>query len=231
MSSTALTGTSHSPSLLLSQSISHTPPCSNSPLSPIFYGLPREEGDPEDEDEKADFQQCIFALNHQSQGTPVFFLHDMLGNAKQYVTLASKVNSPFYGIEPTRYAPLESLEDLARHYVRHIRRLQPHGPYALGGFSLGGLICLEIALQLEAVGETVEKVIIVDLIPDARRCHKMDKAMEAEENGGCERDEPHIVEELLHRNIEAACQALGIAHDSEMCNRIQFIIEKVFFFP
>ena len=46
--------------------------------------------------------------------------------------------------------PLSQVSAMAAHYLRMIRQVQPVGPYSLGGWSLGGLIGLEIAQQLTA---------------------------------------------------------------------------------
>ena len=51
---------------------------------------------------------------------------------------------------------------LARHHVNGIRALQPRGPYRLLGWSLGGLLAVEIAHQLEAEGESLAFVGVVD---------------------------------------------------------------------
>ena len=54
------------------------------------------------------------------------------------------------------------VEDMAVDYIEQIRSVQPHGPYALAGFSIGGLIALEIAQQLLQCGEKVELVALLD---------------------------------------------------------------------
>jgi malonyl CoA-acyl carrier protein transacylase len=54
---------------------------------------------------------------------------------------------------------------MARHYVRLIRSAQPHGPYRVGGYSLGGAVALEAARQLTAEGEQVEQVLMWDTLP------------------------------------------------------------------
>jgi thioesterase domain-containing protein len=51
---------------------------------------------------------------------------------------------------------------MARDYLIEVRKLQPQGPYLLGGFSGGGLTAYEMAQQLEAVGEKVETLIMLD---------------------------------------------------------------------
>src|SRR5207302_1606891 len=45
-----------------------------------------------------------------------------------------------------------------------IRTIQPHGPYALGGFSYGGLVAFEMATQLRAKGEAVTMVALFDSV-------------------------------------------------------------------
>jgi len=45
-------------------------------------------------------------------------------------------------------------ENVAHRYIEEIRQVQPHGPYMLGGYCLGGTLALEMARQLIASGET-----------------------------------------------------------------------------
>ena len=52
----------------------------------------------------------------------------------------------------------------AKAYVAAIRKLQPHGPYALLGLCYGGIVAFEAARQLVAAGETVESVTILDAV-------------------------------------------------------------------
>ena len=49
-------------------------------------------------------------------------------------------------------------------YVAELRSLQPEGPYFLGGYCLGGLLALEAAHQLSALGETVALVVLIQTI-------------------------------------------------------------------
>jgi thioesterase domain-containing protein len=62
-------------------------------------------------------------------------------------------------------ARFPTLRDLARLYIGLIRTVQPDGPYLLGGYSFGGNLAVEMALQLEAQGEKVEQVLLVDSHP------------------------------------------------------------------
>jgi thioesterase domain-containing protein len=51
---------------------------------------------------------------------------------------------------------------MASDYLDEIRRIQPSGPYLLGGFSGGGLIAYEMARQLENADQHVAALILLD---------------------------------------------------------------------
>jgi thioesterase domain-containing protein len=51
---------------------------------------------------------------------------------------------------------------MAGQYIEEIRRIQPHGPYFLGGGSLGGIVALEMAQQLRAEGERMGLLAMFD---------------------------------------------------------------------
>jgi thioesterase domain-containing protein len=51
---------------------------------------------------------------------------------------------------------------MAFSYVEAVRSLQPHGPYAIGGYSMGGIVAFEMARQLMARGESVRLLAILN---------------------------------------------------------------------
>lgn len=65
------------------------------------------------------------------------------------------------GLEPSE-EPLETAEAMASSYVTAIRSAQPVGPYALCGYSFGGLIAFEMACQLSAAGEAIDFLVLID---------------------------------------------------------------------
>ncbi len=73
---------------------------------------------------------------------------------------------PFYGLQPPGADDanrlLYTVEELAAHYISELRKLQPHGPYCLGGYSGGGITAFEMARQLADVGETVAFLGFID---------------------------------------------------------------------
>ena len=70
-------------------------------------------------------------------------------------------NQPALAPRPDRPAGSE-LAELAARYLSEIRRIQPTGPYRIGGWSMGALLAHQIASQLERAGEQVASLILLD---------------------------------------------------------------------
>ena len=73
---------------------------------------------------------------------------------------------PFYTFQPRgidgKQAPLTDVEEIAANYLEPMRKVQPEGPYQLGGVSFGGIVAYEMARQLHASGESVCFLAMVD---------------------------------------------------------------------
>jgi acetoacetyl-CoA synthetase len=101
-------------------------------------------------------------------GRPIFMVHSITGSVMECLTLAGMVQNerPVYGLQALGLdgdeAPQHSVEEMARGYVLRMREVQPSGPYALVGYSFGGLIAFEIAQQLVAAGEKIEMLCLLD---------------------------------------------------------------------
>jgi len=101
-------------------------------------------------------------------GQASFWLHGAPGDASWVTRLADSLpgDAPVYGIEARgvngKDAPRRSVAAMARDYVTAIRRAQAHGPYRLGGYSGGGVIAYEMARQLSAAGEGIDKLVLLD---------------------------------------------------------------------
>jgi thioesterase domain-containing protein len=70
-----------------------------------------------------------------------------------------------YGLQAPHVAGEDgfaSIAEAAGHYVAHIRSIQPEGPYHLLGWSLGGLIAHEVAVQLQDADEEVALLSMMD---------------------------------------------------------------------
>ena len=99
---------------------------------------------------------------------PFFCMHARGGAVLNYRALANftDADQPVYGIQcrglDGKTEPFRSLMEMAEQYIEEIRRIQPHGPYFLGGGSLGGIVALEIAQRLQAEGETIGLLTMFD---------------------------------------------------------------------
>ncbi|HEY3839252.1 MAG TPA: amino acid adenylation domain-containing protein [Bryobacteraceae bacterium] len=122
-----------------------------------------------------DLPDCIISItpegphDRQFQSRPPFFCVTGAGGGTHWLremALASKLNRRFYALEtlaiPEELRKNFSLPALARHFLSSLRRVQPVGPYRLGGYSLGGLVALEMAHLLLDEGAAVEPLILVD---------------------------------------------------------------------
>ncbi|HXD30780.1 MAG TPA: amino acid adenylation domain-containing protein [Pyrinomonadaceae bacterium] len=102
---------------------------------------------------------------------PFFCVHAKGGNVLEFYDLANHLGTdqPFYGLQSRgldqQTDPHTSVVEMATHYVREIRTVQPRGPYYLGGRSLGGTIAFEMASQLKAAGEEVSLLALLDTYP------------------------------------------------------------------
>jgi amino acid adenylation domain-containing protein len=114
----------------------------------------------------------------QAQGArrPFFFLHGEWRGGALYTGEVSRMlgpEQPFYLLEPYRFTGLAvppALEEMAAAHLQVMRRVQPEGPYLLGGYCNGGLIAYEMARQLHAQGQSVALLLLID--PDAPARHR-----------------------------------------------------------
>jgi thioesterase domain-containing protein/acyl carrier protein len=97
---------------------------------------------------------------HAGSGPAVFMVHPAGGSVAAYRELARMLGRPCFGLAASEPLP-DTLQGLAQRYVAAIRAAAP-GPYTLLGWSSGGVIALEMAAQLEAMGETVTRLIVLD---------------------------------------------------------------------
>ncbi len=108
----------------------------------------------------------------QKNGTkPIFFCaHGAGGNVLIYRDLSRLLgdDQPFYGLQSRgldgMLSPCTTIEEMASLYVSEIRKVQPRGPYFLGGYCMGGTVAYEMAQQLTALGEKVALLAVFDTL-------------------------------------------------------------------
>jgi len=108
----------------------------------------------------------LVSMGNGGSKSPLFVVHGGAGSTLFLQGLASKMNDrPVYGIEPDgldgrkfRHATVEAM---AAYYLSEIRKVQPAGPYHLGGYCFGGLVAHQMAQQLLLEGERVAAVVML----------------------------------------------------------------------
>jgi amino acid adenylation domain-containing protein len=105
---------------------------------------------------------------------PFFCIHGIGGNVLGFYELARYLgpDQPFYGVQAQGLdgtkPPHTRVEEMAAHYVKEIRSVQPEGPYFLGGLSFGGAVALEMARQLQTEGQHVGLLALFDTFAGRR---------------------------------------------------------------
>jgi len=108
----------------------------------------------------------------EGRGRPPFFcVHGIGGAAFRLAALARRLpdEQPFVALQAPgldgREAPLARIDALAELYLGAIAARQRRGPYLLGGFCMGGAVAYEMACRLEARGEAVALLALIDPPP------------------------------------------------------------------
>ncbi|MEY9940320.1 AMP-binding protein [Streptacidiphilus sp. MAP5-3] len=121
----------------------------------------------------------IVPLQTSGEKTPLFCVHPGVGEVLVFVNLAKYFvhERPFYALRARGFnpgeKPFESFAEMARSYADAIRAKQPHGPYALAGYSFGAAVAFEVAKLLEAEGERVDFLGSFNLPPHIK--YRMDE--------------------------------------------------------
>jgi len=113
----------------------------------------------------------IVEIQPKGSKPPLFFVHGVGGGMFWGYTNLSKylgADQPVFAFKSRGMDGLEefgTIEEMAAQYVADLRTFQPHGPYQLGGYCFGGNVVYEMARQLQAQGEKISLLAIIDCAP------------------------------------------------------------------
>ena len=102
---------------------------------------------------------------------PFFYVAPFLITSLSFANLARSLgrDQPFYVLQPqgmdTDDPVHDTVEAMATHYVRELRSVQATGPYLIGGHCAGASVAFEMARQLQADGERISLLALVDAEP------------------------------------------------------------------
>ena len=126
----------------------------------------------------------LIALTTTGTRPPIFCVTAGDGNTIGFGALARRLgpDQPFYALQPRgldgRVLLHRNVEGMASHYVTRIRRVQPHGPYVLGGRCFGTLVAYEMTRILEAEGERVALLLSLDSVGPLWRSRRLANGIE-----------------------------------------------------
>ena len=114
--------------------------------------------------------QYLVPLAENGDGTPIFIVPSAGSAFFSFVTLAGALQSdnPIYSFSLTELevspSTHETLEEIADALLLELRAARPKGPYHLAGHCWGGVVALDMAAKLEARGEEVQSLSLLELI-------------------------------------------------------------------
>jgi amino acid adenylation domain-containing protein len=106
----------------------------------------------------------LVPIQPQGSKPPIFCVHGGAGTILHLQPLARRLGpeQPFYGLQSSGLyggsAPLQSVEQMAAHYLAEMRQVHPGGPWLLAGYCFGTIVAFEMAQILSREGEDVRLV-------------------------------------------------------------------------
>jgi amino acid adenylation domain-containing protein len=122
------------------------------------------------EDIKTDRWSALVPIKPKGTKTPIYIVHGAGMEVLIFKQLADNldVNQPVYGLQAKELfnanEEFDSIEKIAAHYVEAVVENNPHGPYALAGYSFGGIIAYEMARKFLELGKKVSMVGLFDTV-------------------------------------------------------------------
>ena len=104
----------------------------------------------------------------EGTGVPLFCIHPAGGVSWPYRALGNYLDCPIIGIQRIlqgEEAEPRSIRDMAKNYADRIQGVYPTGPYNLLGWSFGGVVAHELAIELQRRGCVIACLILLDARP------------------------------------------------------------------
>ena len=121
----------------------------------------------------------------EGTGVPLFCIHPAAGVSWPYQALGNYLDCPIIGIQRVlqgEEAEPRSIRDMAKDYADRIQGVYPTGPYNLLGWSFGGVVAHELAIELQRRGCAIACLILLDARPTIDSVtHALDEKLILEE--------------------------------------------------
>lgn len=121
---------------------------------------------------KKTYSDTLVPLKPNGKKVPIYIIHGAGLNVLNFVNLSKHFDEdqPVYGIQGTEKSYdqwFNSIEEMASHYIDAIVKTDPNGPYALAGFSFGGVVAFEMTRQLKEQRKKVSLTALLDSYVDS----------------------------------------------------------------
>jgi thioesterase domain-containing protein/acyl carrier protein len=157
----------------------------------------------------------------EGTGVPLCCIHDGFGLSWSYRALANYLDCPIIGINQIPQngeAEPESIRSMAASYADRLQAVYPAETYKLLGWSLGGVVAHELAIELQRRGCVVESLVLLD---DAFSANLFIASEQAS-------DESQILEHILRTNridIPEQSEPLTYPHAAELIRQQLEVVE------
>jgi thioesterase domain-containing protein len=137
----------------------------------------------------------------EGEGAPLICIYPASGVSWQYSVLSRylRAGRPIVGLQSPRpggpIATSASIDEACDRQLAILRGVQPHGPYYLLGYSLGGTIAYGVAARLRRMGEEVRFLGLLDTYPS--EAHDWGDPDGAEANRGAEREQEQFINDAM----------------------------------
>ena len=179
----------------------------------------------------------VVTLQHNGFKTPLWLIHPGIGEILVFLGLVQYFpDRPIYGLRARGFnpgeEPFKGLIDVVATYYHALKKQQPHGPYAIAGYSYGSMLAFEISKVLEANGDRVQFLGSFNLPPHIKGRMRMldwtagllhiahfcgiitEQYSEDLVDKLRELPQPEQVMELLAKSDQARCTELALTHES-----------------
>ena len=129
----------------------------------------------------------------EGTGVPLFCIHDGFGLSWSYRALSNYLDCPIIGINgipQNDEAEPASIRSMAASYADRLQAAYPDGPYKLLGWSFGGVVAHELAIELRRRGCVVQRLVLLDAVFSVNRVIARNQALA----------ESQVLEHILRTN-------------------------------
>ena len=193
----------------------------------------------------------VVTLQTKGPKTPLWLIHPGIGEVLVFLGLVQYFpNRPIHALRTRGFNPGEEpfdfLSDVVTSYYRALKKQQPHGPYAIAGYSYGSMLAFEISKLLEANNDVVQFLGSFNLPPHIKeRMRQLDwtagilhiahfsgiiSEQRSEELVDGLRPLPHLeqVTKVLAESDQQRCAELALTHESlATWTNVAFSLQKI----